>query len=340
MPHRSPYQSGTLASIHLQMTPQDTPLLEAGSLYRPQATSFWSRTMASVLEVLTLILVTWCKPTQVGGPSLIPQDHIICKKYRNNRVVKGSLQPLARLKILCMKVLNRTRDKDWVLESNMHWEQVWLTANNANPTPVSALQTSEQPIGDPGSKPIRPHHLQKAEMQSGGFLRHLRHDLVHPQSLLNSVVYLRDLSSDNGGVLCLCFLRGTQHNRIKETLEVFLLPSNTIPSQSQQPKLTALHPHLQQCGWWTTSPLEAQVLLQGRPKVLLHYLSKLLLCPGFCLHYFQCYGTFGQPVPISCFRGRISQYSWWHPLLPEFTTVFWGCCRVRQSRPQEQRCWQ
>ncbi len=127
----------------------------------------------------------------------------------------------------------------------------------------------------------------------------------------------RDLSPGDGrGHLrapSLCFLNGRRDGGIEEILEVFLPPSDDIPSWGQQPPTSTVN----SVGGALLPPPEAPDALPeslwGQPVVLLHGLTELLPGLSFCLHNHRLGGDYcsctplSLPVPVSCLRSPTSQ---------------------------------
>ncbi|XP_039541198.1 uncharacterized protein LOC120488650 [Pimephales promelas] len=94
---------------------------------------------------------------------------------------------------------------------------------------------------------------------------------------------------------------------IEEVLEVFLPPSDDIPSRGQQPPT----PTVNSIGRGLLPPPEAPdslpESLRGQPIVLLHGLTELLPGPSFCLHDHPGCSPLGLPVPVSCLWSPTSQ---------------------------------
>ncbi|KAI3364750.1 hypothetical protein L3Q82_000962 [Scortum barcoo] len=130
-------------------------------------------------------------------------------------------------------------------------------------------------------QPRQPHNIQRFEV--------LRADLIHPRRLATAgaLNYLSDFGLGDGRVHLrdpsLRFLIGRQVGGIEEILEVFLPPSDNVPSRGQQlPTCT-----VNSVGRVLLPPSEAPdglpESLRGRPIVLLHGLTELLPDPSFCL---------------------------------------------------------
>ncbi|KAI3353330.1 hypothetical protein L3Q82_019870 [Scortum barcoo] len=135
--------------------------------------------------------------------------------------------------------------------------------------------------------------------------RHLtgdRADLIHPQAPCHCeelTNYLSDFGLGDGRVHLrdpsLRFLIGRQVGGIEEILEVFLPPSDNVPSRGQQlPTCT-----VNSVGRVLLPPSEAPdglpESLRGRPIVLLHGLTELLPDPSFCLQDRPGCGLLGLP---------------------------------------------
>ncbi|XDV12364.1 hypothetical protein PO909_001059 [Leuciscus waleckii] len=92
-----------------------------------------------------------------------------------------------------------------------------------------------------------------------------------------------------------------------EDLEVFLPPSDVIPSQGQQLPTSTVN----SVGRALLPPPEAPdgfpESLRGRPILLLHGLTELLPSPIFCLHNHPGCSPLGLSVPVSCLRSPTSQ---------------------------------
>ncbi len=92
-----------------------------------------------------------CKPSQCMPKFLVwrcQQDNIICKKQRWNRVVPkpDTLRPLTAHKNSVHKNYEQNRwQRAAMPEPNMHREQVWLTAGNANQAPAPVVQGLDSP---------------------------------------------------------------------------------------------------------------------------------------------------------------------------------------------------
>ncbi len=154
-------------------------------------------------------------------------------------------------------------------------------------------------------QPRQPHNIQRLEV--------LRADLIHCRCLANKefLDYLGDFSPGDGrGHLqapSLCFLNGRRDGGIEEILEVFLPPSDDIPSWGQQPPTSTVN----SVGGALLPPPEAPdslpESLRGQPVVLLHGLTELLPGPSFCLHNHPGCTPLSLPVPVSCLRSPTSQ---------------------------------
>ncbi|XP_061573762.1 uncharacterized protein LOC133440508 [Cololabis saira] len=107
----------------------------------------------------------------------------------------------------------------------------------------------------------------------------------------------------------LCFLSGRHVSRVKEILEVFLPPSDNVPSRGQQLPTRTVNG----AGRVLLPPSEAPngppEFPRGRPKVFLHGLPELLPDPSFCLQDCPSRGSLGLPVPIYCVRSPTGQHS-------------------------------
>ncbi|KAI3366681.1 hypothetical protein L3Q82_009355, partial [Scortum barcoo] len=147
-------------------------------------------------------------------------------------------------------------------------------------------------------QPRQPHNIQRLEV--------LRADLIHPRRLATEELanYLSDFGSGDGRVHLrvpsLRFLTGRQVGGIEEILEVFLPPSDNVPSRGQQLPTRTVN----SVGRVLLPPSEAPdglpESLRGRPIVLLHGLTELLPDPSFCLQDRPkgC-GLLGLPVPVA-----------------------------------------
>ena len=89
------------------------------------------------------------------------QDNIVCKKQRWNPLAPepDPLWPPTAPK----NSVHKNNEQNWwqraaLLESNMHREQVWLTAGNANQAPAPVLQGPYSP-SQRASDPVLPEHL-------------------------------------------------------------------------------------------------------------------------------------------------------------------------------------
>ncbi len=154
-------------------------------------------------------------------------------------------------------------------------------------------------------QPRQPHNIQR--------LKVLRADLIHSRCLATEefLDYLGDFSPGDGrGHLrapSLCFLNRRRDGGIEEILEVFLPPSDDIPSWGQQPPTSTVN----SVGGALLPPPEAPdglpESLRGQPVVLLHGLTELLPSPSFCLHNHPGCTPLSLPVPVSCLRSPTSQ---------------------------------
>ncbi|KAK3567356.1 hypothetical protein QTP86_019916 [Hemibagrus guttatus] len=94
---------------------------------------------------------------------------------------------------------------------------------------------------------------------------------------------------------------------IEEILEVFLPPSDNIPSRGQQLSTSTVN----SVGRELLTPSEAPNGLpefpRGHPIVLLHGLTELLPDPSFCFRDHPVCSSLGLPVCLSCLRNPLSQ---------------------------------
>ncbi|KAI3358342.1 hypothetical protein L3Q82_014779 [Scortum barcoo] len=128
-----------------------------------------------------------------------------------------------------------------------------------------------------------------------------------------SLNYLSDFGLGDGRVHLrdpsLRFLIGRQVGGIEEILEVFLPPSDNVPSRRGQQLPTCT---VNSVGRVLLPPSEAPdglpESLRGRPIVLLHGLTELLPDPSFCLQDRPGCGLLGLPVPVNCVRSPTGQH--------------------------------
>ncbi len=186
-------------------------------------------------------------------------------------------------------------------------------------------------------QPRQPHNIQRLEV--------LRADLIHSRCLATEefLDYLGDFSPGDGRghlrALSLCFLNGRRDGGIEEILEVFLPPSDDIPSWGQQPPTSTVN----SVGGALLPPPEAPdgspESFRGQPVVLLHGLTELLPGPSFCLHNHPGCTPLSLPVPLQLPQeshkptrpDRTPSSAWRHPLHPVSTTGF-GDCRLNMHR--------
>ncbi|KAI3376688.1 hypothetical protein L3Q82_017119 [Scortum barcoo] len=145
--------------------------------------------------------------------------------------------------------------------------------------PITQIHKGPCETSTEACQPRQPHNIQRLEV--------LRADLIHPRRLATEELanYLSDFGSGDGRVHLrvpsLRFLTGRQVGGIEEILEVFLPPSDNVPSRGQQLPTRTVN----SVGRVLLPPSEAPdglpESLRGRPIVLLHGLTELLPDPKF-----------------------------------------------------------
>ncbi|KAI3367358.1 hypothetical protein L3Q82_026167 [Scortum barcoo] len=190
----------------------------------------------------------------------------------------------------------------------------------------------------PGSSPRPP--------PGGTCLEHLPREASRGALPLKELTnYLSDFGLGDGRVHLrdpsLRFLIGRQVGGIEEILEVFLPPSDNVPSRGQQlPTCT-----VNSVGRVLLPPSEAPdglpESLRGRPIVLLHGLTELLPDPSFCLQDRPGCSLLGLPVPVNCVRSPTGQHGPiglllqpdGHPFASGVHHRVRGCRHDRHQRP-------
>ncbi|XP_058263675.1 uncharacterized protein LOC131364515 [Hemibagrus wyckioides] len=98
-----------------------------------------------------------------------------------------------------------------------------------------------------------------------------------------------------------------ENSKIEEILEVFLPPSDNIPSQGQQLSTSTIHSAGREPLTSSEAPDGLPEFPRGRPIVLLHGHPELLPDPSFCFHNHPGCSSLGLPVLISCLQSPTSQ---------------------------------
>ncbi|KAK3566086.1 hypothetical protein QTP86_025538 [Hemibagrus guttatus] len=96
-------------------------------------------------------------------------------------------------------------------------------------------------------------------------------------------------------------------SRVEEILEVFLPPSNNIPSRDQQLSTSTINSVGRELLTPSEVPNGLPEFPRGRPIVLLHGLTELLPDPSFCFRDYHGCSSLGLPVCPSCLRSPPSQ---------------------------------
>ncbi|KAK0151165.1 hypothetical protein N1851_007739 [Merluccius polli] len=102
-----------------------------------------------------------------------------------------------------------------------------------------------------------------------------------------------------------CFLTGRRVGGIEDVFEVFLPPIHNVPSQGQQRTVFTIHSV-------DDALLPPPEMPDGEPlqshlEVVLHGLTELLPCPGFCFSNRRSCAPLGLPVPACCLRSHTGQ---------------------------------
>ncbi|KAK0137932.1 hypothetical protein N1851_025856 [Merluccius polli] len=94
---------------------------------------------------------------------------------------------------------------------------------------------------------------------------------------------------------------------IEEVFEVFLPPIHNVPSRGQQRSVFTIHSVDDALLPPPETPDGGPEPLRSRPEVVLHGLTELLPCPGFCLSDHRSCAPLGLPVPACCLRSPTGQ---------------------------------
>ncbi|KAK0136974.1 hypothetical protein N1851_026840 [Merluccius polli] len=94
---------------------------------------------------------------------------------------------------------------------------------------------------------------------------------------------------------------------IEEVFEVFLPPIHNIPSRGQQHTVSTIHSVDNALLPPPETPDGGPEPLRSRLEVVLHGLTELLTCPGFCLSDCRSCALLGLPVPACCLRSPTGQ---------------------------------
>ncbi|KAK0136677.1 hypothetical protein N1851_027150 [Merluccius polli] len=104
-----------------------------------------------------------------------------------------------------------------------------------------------------------------------------------------------------------CFLTGRRVGGIEEVFEVSLPPIHNVPSRGQQRTVSTIHSVDDALLPPPETPDGGPEPLRSRPEVVLHGLTELLPCPGFCLGNRHSCAPLGLPVPACCLRSPTGQ---------------------------------
>ncbi|KAK0136585.1 hypothetical protein N1851_027270 [Merluccius polli] len=154
-------------------------------------------------------------------------------------------------------------------------------------------------------QPRQPHNIQG--------LKELRADLIHPrgpatEELPDHLGNLRPRDRRaHTRVPRPCFLTGRRVGGIEEVFEVFLPPIHNVPSRGQQRTISTIHSVDDALLPPPETPDGGPEPLRSRPEVVLHGLTELLPCPGFCLSNHHSCAPLGLPVPACCLRSPTGQ---------------------------------
>ncbi|KAK0134371.1 hypothetical protein N1851_030055 [Merluccius polli] len=144
-------------------------------------------------------------------------------------------------------------------------------------------------------------------------LKELRADLIHPRGPATEELpdHLGNLGPRDRRahtrVPRPCFLTGRRVGGIEEVFEVFLPPIHNVPSRGQQRTVSTIHRVDDALLPPPETPDGGPEPLRSRPEVILHGLTELLPCPGFCLTNRHSCAPLGLPVPACCLRSPTGQ---------------------------------
>ncbi|KAK0145384.1 hypothetical protein N1851_015733 [Merluccius polli] len=147
---------------------------------------------------------------------------------------------------------------------------------------------------------VTPHNIQG--------LKELRADLIQPRGPATEELpdHLGNLSPRDRRahtrVPRPCFLTGRRVGGIEEVFEVFLPPIHNVPSRGQQRTVSTIHSVDDALLPPPETPDGGPELLRSRPEVVLHGLTELLPCLGFCLSNRCSCAPLGLPVPACCLQ--------------------------------------
>ncbi|KAK0145239.1 SCL-interrupting locus [Merluccius polli] len=156
-------------------------------------------------------------------------------------------------------------------------------------------------LGDPEAFPGQPRDIK------------LRADLIHPRGPATEELpdHLGNLSPRDRRahtrVPRPCFLTGRRVGGIEEVFEVSLPPIHNVPSRGQQRTVSTIHSVDDALLPPPETPDGGPEPLRSRPEVVLHGLTELLPCPGFCLGNRHSCAPLGLPVPACCLRSPTGQ---------------------------------
>ncbi len=144
-------------------------------------------------------------------------------------------------------------------------------------------------------------------------MKELRPDLVHPRGPATEELFnhLSNFSPRDGRahprVPRPCFFSRRRVGGIEEVFKVFPPPIHYVPSRGQQHTVPTKHSVY-------SAPLPPPEMLDGgpeslrsHPEVVLHGLTELLPCPGFCLSDRRSRIPLGLSVPACCLRSPTGQ---------------------------------
>ncbi|KAK0146621.1 hypothetical protein N1851_014076 [Merluccius polli] len=94
---------------------------------------------------------------------------------------------------------------------------------------------------------------------------------------------------------------------IEEVFKVFLPPIHNVPSRGQQRTVSTIHSVDDALLPPPETPDGVPEPLRSRPEVVLHGLTELLPCPGFCLSNRHSCAPLGLPVPACCLQSPTGQ---------------------------------
>ncbi|KAK0132232.1 hypothetical protein N1851_032948 [Merluccius polli] len=147
--------------------------------------------------------------------------------------------------------------------------------NQDSPTTFRALRNSGRTSSTPGALPPRSFLTTSASLSPRDRRAHTR--VPRP-----------------------CFLTGRR-------VEVFLPPIHNVPSRGQQRTVSTIHSVDDALLPPPETPDGGPEPLRSRPEVVLHGLTELLPCLGFCLSNRHSCTPLGLPVPACCLRSPTGQ---------------------------------